>query len=279
MLQASKKARKQGREVRVPPQVIAVYSETGGATKTTTALSLGVCAAQKGIRTIIADLDPRAALTKWTGVQPQDEWRHVGAILGDPEPDGWLDELAIPVPWDEVPNLRVVPSARAVSNREKTNEEYADTRLQRSLDGTTAELVILDMPNRQGGPIVQNALTAATEVLYAAKPDEDGLDGVDGAALSVRRYREHRQQLGAPVNLTEAGIVVGQVRETVMSLDSRRAIDVLRDNYGALVLDPFIPERVIVREARAAGDYYGLKYEKGRPVHAAYTAIADQVIK
>lgn len=258
-------------------EIIAVYSETGGATKTTTAVSLAVCAALLGYSTDLIDLDPRGAATKWLGVSPAEEWQHIGAILGNADPVGWVNELALRCPWEEVPGLRLVPSARSLSNREKAVEDHSDVRLRLALQGTTAEVTILDLPNRQGGPLIQNALTAATKVVYAAKLDEDGLDGVDGAVVSVRRYRQHRTHLGAPVDLAEAGIVVGAVRDTVMTLDSRRALDELDTSYGPLLLRPLVPERVIVREARAAGRYYGF-YEKGAVVHDAYLALTRKVL-
>jgi chromosome partitioning protein len=200
-------------------QVIAVYSETGGATKTTTAVSLAVCAALHGHATDLIDLDPRGAATKWLGVTPAEEWQHVGAILGNADPTGWVNDLALASPWPEVPALRIVPAARSLSNREKAVEDHADVRLRLALDGTAATVTILDLPNRQGGPLIQNALTAATKIIYAAKLDEDGVDGVDGAATSVRRYLQHRSQLGAPVELRETGVVVGAVREMVMTRD------------------------------------------------------------
>jgi len=258
-------------------QVIAVYSETGGATKTTTAVSLAVCAAQLGCRTVLIDLDPRGAATKWLGVQPAEPWQHIGAVLGNADPTGWIEDLALPGPWPQVQGLRIVPSSRSLSNREKAVEDHSDVRLRLGLDGVTADVTVLDMPNRQGGPIVQNALTAATKVVYAAKLDEDGLDGVDGAALSVRRYRQHRLQLGAPADLTEAGIVVGAVRDTVMPLDSRRALAELDATYSDLLLRPLVPERVIVREARAAGQYFGF-YDRGTVVHDAYSALTRKVL-
>ena len=261
----------------VMKQVIAVYSETGGATKTTTAVSLAVCSALLGHATDLIDLDPRGAATKWLGVTPAEDWQHVGAILGNADPIGWVNDLALPSPWEEVPGLRVVPSSRSLSNREAVVEDHSDVRLRLALDGTTAAVTILDLPNRQGGPLIQNALTAATKVVYAAKLDEDGLDGVDGAAMSVRRYRQHRVQLGAPVSLIEAGIIVGSVRETVMTMDARRALSELTKSYGELVLDPLVPERVIVREARAAGRYYGF-FDKGSVVHDAYLTLTRKVL-
>jgi chromosome partitioning protein len=259
-------------------QVIAVYSETGGATKTTTAVSLAVCSALLGCATDLIDLDPRGGSTKWLGVAPAEPWQHVGAILGNADPTGWVNDLAIrPALWPEVPGLRVVPAARSLSNREKAADDHSDVRLALALEGTTATVTILDLPNRQGGPLIQNALTAATKVVYAAKLDEDGLDGVDGAVMSVRRYRQHRQQLGAPVDLQEAGIIVGSVRDTIMTRDARRALAELEKSYGDLLLRPLVPERVVVREARAAGAYFGF-FPAGAIVHSAYMALTRTVL-
>jgi cellulose biosynthesis protein BcsQ len=262
----------------VPP-VIAVYSETGGATKTTTAVSLAVCLSLMGHRVDLIDLDPRGAATKWLGVTPEQDWQHVGAILGNPDPTGWVNDLALGSPWPEVTSLRVVPAARSLSNREKATDDHSDIRLRLALTGSTADITVLDLPNRQGGPLILNALTAATTVVYAAKLDEDGLDGVDGAATTVRRFLHHRAQLGAPAQLTETGIAVGGVRDTVMTHDSRRALAELDKNYGELVLRPLIPERVIVREARAAGEYFGFGgYPKGVVVHDAYMELTRKVL-
>lgn len=258
-------------------QVIAVYSETGGATKTTTAVSLAVCAALLGHPTDLIDLDPRGAATKWLGVAPAEDWQHVGAILGNVDPTGWVNDLALASQWNEVPGLRIVPAARSLSNREKAVEDHSDVRLRLALKDSVAAVTILDLPNRQGGPLIQNALTAATKVVYAAKLDEDGLDGVDGAATSVRRFRQHRARLGAAVELVDVAVVVGAVRETVMSRDSRRSLEELDKAYGDLVLRPLVPERVIVREARAAGRYFGF-YEAGAPVHEAYQSLTRSVL-
>lgn len=257
--------------------VIGVYSESGGATKTTTAMSLAVCWALAGEKVTLIDLDPRAAATKWAGVEPVESWQHVGAILADSDPAGWVDELAITVPWPQTPNLSIVPAARQLSNREREAEDHADVRLKLALNGTAADRVILDFPNRQGGPIIQAGLTAATHIVYAATLNEDGLDGVDGAIASVQRYFTHRQQIGGTADLTEAGIIVGAGhRGAVMTRDSRRALDTLHTNYGQLVLEPVVPDRVIVREARAAADYYGW-YTAGQPVHQAYEQLSKEI--
>lgn len=251
-----------------------VYSEAGGATKTTTAVSLAAISASQGRKVLLIDLDPRAASTKWLGIEPKEEGLHVGAILGDADPEGWAEDLAVETGW--FPTLRAVPSARNLSNREADRADHAELRLKTSLEGVNADLVIIDCPNRQGGPLTLSALNASDTIVYAATPTVDGVDGVEGARRSVEQFRQARKRLGAPDNLTEAGIVLGALQNTIMSRVATTSIDDLRDT--GLLLTPLIPHRVIVQEMRITQEWYG-KYRKGAPVVDAYTQIAEQVIR
>ena len=102
------------------------------------------------------------------------------------------------------------------------------------------------------------------------------MDGVSGARRTVEQFRSSRQRIGAPATLTEVGIVVGGVRETIMSRAAVASLDDLRET--GLLLTPLIPERTIVQEVRLVGDWYG-KYRKGVPVLDAYTEIVKQVVR
>lgn len=255
-------------------QTIMSYSEAGGVTKTATSLSLAMVAALSGRRTLLVDLDPRAASTKWLGVEPHEPGLDVGAILADNDPAGWADDLAVQSDWHA--NLSCIPSARSVANRESDGNEFADLRLKTALDGTSFETVIIDCPNRQGGPLTRNALNAADGVIYAAIANAGGLDGYEGAAHTVNVWRRYREKIGAPNNLEELGVVVGAVREVVMSRTTRWALDTLRD--AEVLLTPIIPHRVIVEESQAAGQWYG-EFSAGRPVVDAYTEIGRKVLR
>ena len=255
-------------------QTLMVYSESGGATKTTTAVSLAAVTASTGRNVVLIDLDPRAAATKWIGIEPKEQGLHVGAILGDENPAGWAEELAVESMW--FPTLRVVPSARNVSNREADRADHAELRLLTSLEGLKADVVIIDCPNRQGGPLTLSALNAADSIVYAAAATVDGVDGVEGARRSVDQFRLARKRLGATDNLTESGIVVGAVQETIMSRIAANSIDELRDT--GLLLTPLVPNRAIVQEMRVTHEWYG-KYRKGTPVVDAYTKLTEQVIR
>ena len=58
------------------------------------------------------------------------------------------------------PHLRVIPSTRNVSNREADRADHAELRLKISLTGLSADVVVIDCPNRQGGPLTLSALKA-----------------------------------------------------------------------------------------------------------------------
>ncbi len=142
--------------------------------------------------------------------------------------------------------------------------------------GCASDLVVIDCPNRQGGPLTLAALNAADTVVYAATATNDGVDGVNGARKTVQQFRHSRERIGAPVTLEEAGIVVGVVRETIMSRPAVASIDELRET--GMLITPLVPDRAIVQEVRLTGEWYG-NYRKGAPVLDAYSAIVDQVIR
>ncbi|WP_176475269.1 ParA family protein [Kocuria sp. WN036] len=167
-------------------------------------------------------------------------------MLGNEALEDRAADLALPSGWH--PNLRVILSARNVSNREADRADHAELRLKISLTGLQADVVVIDCPNRQGGPLTLSALNAADTMVYAATVTSDGIDGMDGARRTVAQFRRHRQQLGAPDTLKEAGIVVGGVEETIMSRAAVASLEELRAT--GLFLEPLIPGRAIVQEVR-----------------------------
>lgn len=253
---------------------IMVYSEAGGVSKTTTAVSLAMAMADRGLNTLLIDLDPRAAATRWMGIEPKSEGLHIGAILGDESPEGWAEDLAVQSDWD--PNLRIIPSARSVSNRESEREPFAELRLGTSMEGLTADCVVIDCPNRQGGMLTLSALSAATAVVYAATPSADGLDGFYGAQTSVKRFKASRKRMGAPDGLREAGIVVSGFQAPITPRIMASSVDELRDT--GMLLTPLVPHRTIVQEVRVTNDFYS-RYRKGAVVWEAYKELSKKVIK
>lgn len=256
--------------------VVAVYSESGGATKTTTAVALAVTWARAGREVVLIDLDPRAAATRWIRATPKDDGLDVSAILGNADPDGWAAKLAVAAGEEWASSLRVLPSGRLASVIEGGHADHQEMRLRRSLEDLDADVVVIDCPNRQGGALTQNALYAAEGIVYAAKPDTDGREGVEGAMQSVRRHQVNLRALGVAAVVREVGIAVGAAADTIQPRIERHTLDYLAQEYPDLLLRPFVPHRTIVREARETGTWFG-DFPAGRPVEAAYSTLAQQI--
>ncbi|WP_433860373.1 ParA family protein [Streptomyces kronopolitis] len=257
------------------PEVVGSYSEAGGVTKTMVAVSTAVVYAQEHPEeeVLLGDLDPRGATTKWTGARPSDRGMSMGAIIGNDDVEGWADELAVSLDHEKgwPRNLRVIPSERSLANHEKSPDDHAEQRLKRSLVGTRAGLVVLDFPNRQGGVLTLNGLTACTRIVYAAKPNEDGLDGVDGAKATVRKFKKYRAEMGIQGDFPrEMGIALGAAyKGAVWTRDALRAVSEFERTSPGMLLTPYVEDRTIVQECKGAGEFYG-KYTSGHGVLAAY---------
>jgi chromosome partitioning protein len=255
-------------------QVVMVYSEAGGVSKTTTAVGLAMAIATGGKKVVLVDLDPRASSSQWLGIDPVGKGLHVGAILASEEDtQGFAQDLAVQSTWS--PNLRVIPSGRSLSNREADRSDHAELRLARSFVDLDADVVIIDCPNRQGGLLIQSAMTAADTVVYAATANEDGINGFLGAQMSVRKFIDARRTIGAEVKLKEAGVIVMGAEEIMSRVKAMSIIDF--EDTG-LLLFPIVPERTIVPMMKRTHEWYG-EYKKGDVVVDAYKQLAQKVIR
>jgi chromosome partitioning protein len=232
---------------------LVVYSEKGGVGKTTLTALMAMAAATAGLNVAAVDMDPRATLTEVMRAEFAPGMT-VDAILAAEDPEGWAAELLVPSAWH--PRLRVLPSERSLGNREGARVDHAEHRLATALTGVDADLVIVDTPPRPGGVLVLSALAVpGARVLYSATPDQDGLDGIAQGHKTVEAARKWTNP-----KLDVLGIAITRVDER--TVDARRCLDEARTIYDGLVLEPVLPERVIVREARAACDWPG-NYERG----------------
>jgi chromosome partitioning protein len=141
------------------PYVIAICHQKGGVGKTTTTLALGACFVERGIRTLVVDLDPQANLTFTIGVAPESAPLSMAEVLtGAAAP-------ARAIMKSTVPGLDIIPSnasMRDIGGRlyQMPNSEFL---LRRALEEGALKdyaVVLLDCPPSVG-PLTINALTAA----------------------------------------------------------------------------------------------------------------------
>jgi len=141
------------------PYVIAICHQKGGVAKTTTTLSLGASLVERGIETLIIDLDPQANLTASIGLDAgKMDFSIAEALLGEAD-------LASVRLETSLPGLDIIPSSAGMFTvgRELYKADDYEFRLRRILEEKASSdygFILLDCPPTLG-PLTFNALTAA----------------------------------------------------------------------------------------------------------------------
>jgi chromosome partitioning protein len=144
------------------PFTIAIGSQKGGVSKTTTTLSLGACLAEHNGASrsvLLIDLDPQANLTMALGINPSSVRRMVG--------DALLEQSSLLAVSREsaLSNLDLVPANQGLLVLDKAlfGRPGFEYRLKQQLDSPTLvayDVVLCDCPPAFG-TLTLNALTAA----------------------------------------------------------------------------------------------------------------------
>jgi chromosome partitioning protein len=141
------------------PYVIAICHQKGGVGKTTTVLALGACFVERGVRTLMVDLDPQANLTFNSGLEPDKVPFSVAEVLtGEVAPVQAVME-------SNLPGLDIIPSNASMLDIGRRLYQMPDYEflLRRALQERALKdyaVVWLDCPPSVG-PLTINALTAA----------------------------------------------------------------------------------------------------------------------
>ena len=219
--------------------VVSVVSLKGGVGKTSVVLGLAGAAWQRGVRTLVLDLDPQANAT--TVLDPVGARFTMNDVLADGRA-GVLADALVRSGWGG--GVDVGPSERALAHRNVDQRDGA-LRLRVAMSGLDGyDLVLVDTPPSLG-ELTKNALSASHRALVVTEPTLFALQGAEQAVEAVEVVRAAYN-----LRLTVAGIVVNRVRTHQPEHAFRLAE--LREAYGDLVLDPPLPDRSAVQQAAGA---------------------------
>jgi chromosome partitioning protein len=139
--------------------VFAICHQKGGVAKTTTTLGLGAAFVERGVETLVVDLDPQANLTSNIGLEPgRAEFSAAEVLTGEIAPSRAAVESSLP-------GMDIIPSNAAmldIGRRLYGMPDY-EFLLRRALEDRALQqyaAVVLDCPPSVG-PLTVNALTAA----------------------------------------------------------------------------------------------------------------------
>lgn len=237
--------------------VVGVCSLKGGVGKTSVTLGLASAALERGLRTLVVDLDPQGDSTMALGTAPAPG--DVAGVLDTPSAEA-LAAATSPSSWADH-GLDVLVGSESSVLHDRIDDSDAG-RLAMALSwATTYDLVLIDCPPSLGG-LTRTGLTACDRAIVVTEP---GLFAVMAVGRAMRTIDELRR--GPAPGLQPLGIAVNRVR--ARSVEQAYRLQELQSLYGPLVLTPSIPERAALQQAQGAA----------QPVHvwpgAAAAELAD----
>lgn len=239
-------------------QVIAVLSLKGGVGKTTVVLGLAGAAMQRGVRTLVVDLDPQANAT--VALQPAETSATIADVLDDPRrsvmrraiaPSAWGDDLDVLVGAES--NERhnhPEPTEKQLSRLDRALSRLSGEEGARaSIAGRTTEeeeygLVIIDCPPSLS-QLTRSALVAADRAVLVTDPTIFAVAGVQRAFEAVQNERVQHN-----TDLQPLGVLINRVRSR--SAEHAFRVAELRELFGPLVLTTVIPDRSAIQQSQGA---------------------------
>ncbi|MEM7050687.1 MAG: ParA family protein [Acidobacteriota bacterium] len=246
--------------------IIAITNQKGGVGKTTTAINLSAALAQKGLKTLLVDLDPQANSTMSFLDVHAIKSTVYEALTDDQVP---LRDVILPV--DKLATLAVAPSGIALAKIEAKliGELDSHFRLKDELQSVTDafDYIILDTPPTLG-IITVNALVAATHVLIPVQASYFALEGTDDLLETVDKIKVRAnpelQILGALITLYDKRTLLSRdIREQVSAVFGDRVFDTVITKSVRLEESPAYRESIFTFAPRSSGafEYYRLSEE------------------
>src|SRR5919204_2565733 len=222
------------------PRVIAFANQKGGVAKTTSTLNLGVALREQDLRVLCVDMDPQGNLTMSQGFNPDQIERSMFDVLVHRLP---ISEVIAPAEVDV-----------AVSSIDLAGAELALSSMigrERALEKALVEVknqydwILIDTPPSLG-LLTINALVAANGVIVPVQCEYLSLRGLVQLENTLSMIREN---LNPDVEIE--GILPTMYDRRL--LHSKEAVEILKENFGELVLNTRIRKTIRYAEAPVKG--------------------------
>ncbi len=251
--------------------VIAVANQKGGVGKTTTAINLSACLAERRKRVLLIDLDPQSNATSGLGVEQRAGHSLYPVLLGEKSIRDFIQPT-------EVKRLDLLPAEVDLAGAEvdiARSEHYLHP-FKNALQPLREEeqpydFILVDCPPSLG-ILTMNALTAAQGLLIPIQCEYYALEGLSVMARLVRQLRES----GANPDLDIAGIVMTMY--DMRTNLSQQVVQEVAAHFADKVFETLIPRSVRLSEAPSFGRPI-IQYDRHCTGSVAYRNLAKEFLR
>lgn len=229
----------------MPTPVIAIANQKGGVGKTTTAVNLAACLAERRKKVLLIDLDPQANATSGLGLA-KTEGASIYDILLSDKP---IADIVQKTVYDR---LDLVASEVDLAGAEidVSRAEHYLQRLSMALEPLAAQerydFILVDCPPSLG-ILTMNALCAADGILIPMQCEYYALEGISTILNFVSKLHDS----GAAPRLAIEGIVM-TMYDGRTNL-SQQVVAEIRTHFPDRIYEALIPRSVRLAEAPSHG--------------------------
>ena len=249
-------------------RVIAISNQKGGVGKTTTAINLSACLAEKEKKVLVIDMDPQGNATSGLGVNKEEaEHTSYEVLIGQIPIEEAIEQSVCD-------NLMVVPSARGLAGAEIEligidNREYV---LKNQVDHIRDDydFIVIDCPPSLN-ILTVNAMTTADTVLVPIQCEYYALEGLSDLLYTIELVKERLNE-----KLEIEGVVFTMYdARTCLSL---QVVENVKENLQQNIYKTIIPRNIRLAEAPSYGKPITL-YDSRSAGAEGYRNLATEVIE
>ena len=249
-------------------RTIAIANQKGGVGKTTTAINLAACLAEKGNSVLVIDIDPQGNTTSGLGINKKK--------LKETVYDMMLGECTLEECKAKscMKNLYVLPSDVDLAGAEieligVDNREFI---LKKLIDPVRDQydFIIIDCPPSLN-MLTVNAMTTANTVLVPIQCEYYALEGLSDLLHTVSLVQE---RLNPDLAMEGVVFTMFDARTNL----SNQVVENVKNYLGQNIYKTVIPRNVRLAEAPSYGQPINI-YDPKSAGAEAYAMLADEVIK